>query len=72
MTEITKTCKCCNKEKTLSRMKKNGMCNVCFQKKELFSIEDFFWTKKEKELIPAVLKDIEFLKQKAKETGLLE
>lgn len=78
-----KVCRVCKEEKDLVKFRpgkllKSGkrerktFCRTCEQNKQDWSIEDLFNFKIEQDLIPGIKADLEFLKQKAREKGLIE
>jgi len=67
-----KVCKCCGEEKFLCSFSRVDYCRRCAVDGTRLSVEDIFIGNREKELIPAVKADLAFLKERAREAGLLE
>lgn len=67
-----RVCKCCGEEKFLCSFSRVHYCRKCAVEGTRLSVEDIFVGNEERKLIPAVKADLAFLKQKAKEAGLLE
>lgn len=68
---IKKVCECCKVEKPLCSFSRKDICRKCSEEGILLSLEDIFPGSKEKELIPLIIKDLKFLKQKAVEAGII-
>lgn len=67
-----RVCKCCGEEKFLCSFSRVDYCRKCSVEGTNLSLEMIFTGNEERKLIPAVINDLAFLKQKAKEAGLLE